>query len=163
MQDEDAARRKVGCHGQGTRKTLRKVIIDNFPQWVFFGAKVAERTRVMPGSVIAMGGCRAEPGWPSVTDPARHPPRQATNRSGVPGRARSVRTRVTPGSVTAVGVAGSGSIGLLWRTRPGTPHGRQLTGRECRARPRQGKVKGKRVIQLNLLLPYSLPYPIATC
>jgi len=30
-------------------------------------------------------------------------------------------------------------------------------------RPRQGKVKGKRVIQLNLLLPYSLPYPIATC
>jgi hypothetical protein len=30
-------------------------------------------------------------------------------------------------------------------------------------RPRQGKVKGKRVIQLNLLLLYSLPYPIATC
>jgi hypothetical protein len=30
-------------------------------------------------------------------------------------------------------------------------------------RPRQGKVKGKRVIQLNLLLPYSLLYSIATC
>jgi hypothetical protein len=33
----------------------------------------------------------------------------------------------------------------------------------CLFRPRQGKVKGKWVIQLNLLLPYSLLYPIATC
>jgi hypothetical protein len=61
VQDEDAARCKVGCHGQGTRKTLRKVTVDNFPQWVFSGAKVAERTRVMPGFVIAVGGVGLSP------------------------------------------------------------------------------------------------------
>jgi hypothetical protein len=96
VQDEDAAPRKVGYHGQGTRKTLRKVIADNFPQWVFSGAKVVERTRVTPGFVIAVGGagpgpvdllwrtqlgtlhngrltgreCRAGPGQLSVTDPS---------------------------------------------------------------------------------------------
>jgi len=32
------------------------VTVDNFPQWVFSGAKVAERTRVTPGFVIAVGG-----------------------------------------------------------------------------------------------------------
>jgi hypothetical protein len=56
VQDEDAAQRKVGCHGQGTRKTLRKVTADNFPQWVFSGAKVAECTRVTPGFVTTVGG-----------------------------------------------------------------------------------------------------------
>jgi len=81
------------------------------------------------------GGCRARPGRPSMTDPARHPPRRATDRPGVPGRARSIRTRVMPGFVTAVGGVGPGPVGLLWRTRPGTPHGEWLTGRECRARP----------------------------
>jgi len=30
------------------------------------------------------GGCRAGPGRPSVTDPARHPPRRVTDWSGVP-------------------------------------------------------------------------------
>jgi hypothetical protein len=38
------------------RKTLRKVTIDNFPQWVFFGAKVAELHH-----------------WQSGPDPAHHP------------------------------------------------------------------------------------------
>jgi len=51
-------------------------------------------------------GCWAGPGRPYVTNPVRHPPRWMTNRPGVPGRARSVRTRVTLGSVTAVGVPG---------------------------------------------------------
>jgi hypothetical protein len=55
--------------------------------------------------------------WPSVTDPAQHPPWQATDRPRVPGWARSIRTRVTPDSVTAVGGAGPGLVGLLWRTR----------------------------------------------
>jgi len=46
------------------------------------------------------GGCLAGPGRPSVTDPARHPPR----------RARWVGIRES-------GSAGSGPVGLLWRTR----------------------------------------------
>jgi len=35
------------------------------------------------------GGCRAGPGRPFVTDPARHPPRRATDRPGVPSWAWS--------------------------------------------------------------------------
>jgi hypothetical protein len=81
--------------------------------------------------------CRAGPGRPSVTDPARHPPRWATDRLGVSGQVRSVRTRVTSGSVTAVGGAGPGSVALLWWTQPGTPHGKRLTIRECQAEPGQ--------------------------
>jgi len=48
------------------------------------------RLERVPGrSVARHGGCRAGPGRPSVTDPARHPPQRATDRPGVSGRARS--------------------------------------------------------------------------
>jgi len=65
------------------------------------------------------GGCRAEPDRPSVTDPARHPPRRATDRLGVSGRARSVHTKVTPSSVTAVGGVGLGRARSAFYDRPG--------------------------------------------
>jgi len=63
----------------------------------------------------------AGPGPVGLMDPARHPPRQATDRPGVPGWVRSVHTRVTPGSVTTVRGVELGPVDLLWRTRPDTP------------------------------------------
>jgi len=42
---------------------------------------------------------------------------------------------ITSGFVTTVGGAGPSPVGFLWRTRPGTPHGGRLTGRECWAGP----------------------------
>jgi hypothetical protein len=81
----------------------------------------AKHTALLCRALSQPWGCRAGPGRASVTDSAQCPPRRVTDRPGVSGRARSVRTRITPDSVTAVGGAGPGPVGLLWRTRPGTP------------------------------------------
>jgi hypothetical protein len=56
--------------------------------------------------IVEVKRYHSRPGRPSVTNPARHPPR----------RARSVK-------IWESGSAWLGPVSLLWRTRPGTPHG----------------------------------------